>query len=682
MCHQNAIGSKPEFGLSEWHLLIDAGSHCLGQHMKNWFGQLRVCNKLYLGFAIVTGVAALGATAGVLLGDAVQHYALQLEDDVKAEIDLIGQLERSLLMASFHERALIDTLDRPERFADHYQGFQIRLLEANAAWEKLREGYGEPGIKETQAELLAYQALLADDGALLLSNYGISVRAIVHNLALESLSPYERATVRASLLSLSRDRTHQKLQVILDRLANLAEAISYKETVARQVLEESKHLRHAIIIVSTSVSGGVAIVLAIIISRAISRPLQASTQVARAIVREEDFSLTVPIANNDEIGELSQVLNGLLDTVRTLLAEGEARNADLSAALAELQAAQDEIVQSEKMAALGQLVAGIGHEINTPLGAIGSASSNLAKASQAIFAYLPRLATDLTPAERQLLFALLQTIDRHTELPLLTTREKRPRRRALQQFLEERGIEDARNAADILVELGFQPETAAPFIILFQGSNASWLLQFAYDCARLRQNNRTIEVSVRRAATVVSALKRYSRHDPDAERQHFDPIDGIKTVLEIYRYQFRQDIELVCDFPRSDLLLWGYPDELSQVWMNLIQNALQAMAGGPGTLEIAVGDRGDGGLTVTVTDSGVGIPAAARERIFDPFFTTKPSGLGSGLGLDICHRIVTKHGGSIQASSHPGRTVFAVWLPWETSNQSANPSRKTLPAIA
>lgn len=104
-----------------------------------------------------------------------------------------------------------------------------------------------------------------------------------------------------------------------------------------------------------------------------------------------------------------------------------------------------------------------------------------------------------------------------------------------------------------------------------------------------------------------------------------------------------------------------YPDELNQVWTNLIHNAVQAMQG-QGTLDIAVSHQ-DQSVVVAITDSGSGIPEDLKERIFEPVFTTRPSGEGSGLGLDIVRKIIDKHQGKITVDSQPGNTTFRIFLP-------------------
>ena len=114
-----------------------------------------------------------------------------------------------------------------------------------------------------------------------------------------------------------------------------------------------------------------------------------------------------------------------------------------------------------------------------------------------------------------------------------------------------------------------------------------------------------------------------------------------------------------------------FPGEINQVWTNLLDNAFDAIGEG-GRVEVAT--RVEGALVcVRITDDGSGIPAEAQERIFEPFYTTKDPGQGTGLGLDIAHRIVAQHEGRITVESEPGRTAFEVCLPIDAPKPSVTP---------
>ena len=137
-------------------------------------------------------------------------------------------------------------------------------------------------------------------------------------------------------------------------------------------------------------------------------------------------------------------------------------------------------------------------------------------------------------------------------------------------------------------------------------------------------------------------------------------------MLTLYYNQLKQGIEVIKNYPEDLPKIPCYPDELNQVWTNLIHNAIQAMES-KGTLTIDVKQQQEN-ILVSIIDSGKGIPAEILPKIFQPFFTTKPAGEGSGLGLDIVKKIVDKHRGTISFQSVPGNTTFTVQLPIPVDN--------------
>ncbi len=138
-------------------------------------------------------------------------------------------------------------------------------------------------------------------------------------------------------------------------------------------------------------------------------------------------------------------------------------------------------------------------------------------------------------------------------------------------------------------------------------------------------------------------------------------IEGIETILTLYYNQLKQGVEVVRNYQDGLPEVLCYPDELNQVWTNLIHNAIGAMDNcGVLTLEVRAENQS---LLVGVTDSGKGIAPEILPRIFEPFFTTKPAGEGTGLGLDIVKKIVEKHSGKIEVTSVIGQTTFTVSIP-------------------
>jgi signal transduction histidine kinase len=342
---------------------------------------------------------------------------------------------------------------------------------------------------------------------------------------------------------------------------------------------------------------------------------------------------------------------------RSLQKSLQAKNQELGRALAELQAAQNQLVLSEKMAALGQLVANIAHEINTPLGAIRASSDNSAKALGEFLEVLPKLFRELE-GDRQKYFLILMEKSINSN-NVFNTKEKRQFKREIAKILEAYEISNARRIADSLIDMKIYGEIE-DILPIFKEPNNEELLAAAYNLSRLQINGKNIITAVERASKVVFALKNYARYDQSGEKQLVQITEGIETILELYHNQLKQGVEVIRTYQELPPI-WCYPDELNQVWTNLIHNAIQAMKG-KGTLEIEVSQQG-GNVEVTVIDSGSGIAPEIQDKIFDPFFTTKPPGEGSGLGLDIVRKIIEKHEGTINVESRPGRTKFMVCLP-------------------
>jgi PAS domain S-box-containing protein len=330
-------------------------------------------------------------------------------------------------------------------------------------------------------------------------------------------------------------------------------------------------------------------------------------------------------------------------------------NEALELALRELKETQAQIVSAEKMTALGQLVAGIAHELNTPLGAILSASETGCKAVSDMRGLLD-FSWSLAEGERELLSRLLAGVGATGSST--GGEEERMARRALRRELAEAGADDPIIAADHLVDLAIRP--GDPILpVLLSCPRFSGLVDAAYRLVAFASSNCVVREAAEKAAKVVSALRTYSHRSFDGTKSEIDVASGIETVLVLYQNQLKRGVEVVRSFePAERVRCW--PDRLGQVWMNLVNNALQAMDY-RGRLEIGVRMKG-ARVEVSFTDSGPGIPEELRARIFTPFFTTKRPGEGTGLGLDICRRILAQIGGSIAFESAPGRTRFAVLL--------------------
>lgn len=341
-------------------------------------------------------------------------------------------------------------------------------------------------------------------------------------------------------------------------------------------------------------------------------------------------------------------------------------NEELAVTLEHLKTTQQELIHSEKMAALGQLIAGIAHEINTPLGAIRSAVGSILQILTQTLRQLPDFFRTLSQERTEAFFTLLsQALQKDMTM---TARERRRIRHDLVKILEQYDVGDVRKTADLLVDIGIY-EQIDPFVSLLRDHEHLRILMIAYELSGLQESAHIISTATERASKVVFALKTYARHDQSGAMVLADILEGIETVLTLYYNQFKHGVEVIRKYDVVQPVLC-YPDELNQVWTNLIHNALQAMSY-KGILEISVSEQRiaspsfepEDSVVVAITDTGCGIPPDIQERIFEPFFTTKPAGEGSGLGLDISKTIMDKHYGRIEVQSQTGKTTFTVIFP-------------------
>ncbi len=442
---------------------------------------------------------------------------------------------------------------------------------------------------------------------------------------------------------------------------------------------------------SVAAAGLAVVVLLTLLRRTIARPIDEMAD-AMAALAGGNLDVEVPrLSRDDEIGRMAGALAVFKDNAveRHALTEAvRAQNIQLQVekdnavrlatrartaaedlriakenterAMAELKAAQDHLVQSEKMAALGQLVAGIAHEINTPLGAVKSSIGSIGLNLRSLIDLLPALLHELGPADEDLFLSLVAHGTR-PDRAQTTAREQRQLRKALTARLETAAVANARVTADALVDMGLDEAAADRFVPLLRGPNGTKALDAALRLSQMMQGTGTIAAAADRAAKIVFALKTFSRFDAGADMVPANLRDGLDTVLTLYHNQIKHGIELVQDYHPVPPIPCR-PDELNQVWTNLVHNALQAMDH-KGRLTIRLFEA-DGRAVVSIADTGCGIPDDIRDRIFEPFFTTKKAGEGSGLGLDIVRKIVERHGGTIEVFSQPGHgTTFTVRLP-------------------
>ncbi len=341
-------------------------------------------------------------------------------------------------------------------------------------------------------------------------------------------------------------------------------------------------------------SSGILLIAIYLFSRQITRPILAINATA-ARLAEGELNQTAPIMTEDEVGVLAQTFNKMAKQLeisfhkleeysQTLEQKVEERTQELSQTLADLQTAQAELIQSEKMAALGQLTASVAHEVNTPLGVIRCATGNIIATLNVLLPQLPILMQRLNPIQQATFIALVNTSLQQQQS--LSTKEERQLRRRLQTELDALGIANAQEIADQFALLRIESSLEV-YQSLLEAPDCDEILQVAYKLVQQSQNAISIQEEVDRAAKIVFALKTYSHRSRDAgEKSLIQISDGIEIALTLYQSRLKQGIEVIRKYDSVPYLLCD-PDALTQVWVNLIDNAIYAIGaiGKAGTLE-------------------------------------------------------------------------------------------------
>jgi two-component system, NtrC family, sensor kinase len=334
------------------------------------------------------------------------------------------------------------------------------------------------------------------------------------------------------------------------------------------------------------------------------------------------------------------------------------KNEELSKTLQDLRDMQNHLIHSEKMAALGQLVAGIAHEINTPLGAINSSNKVISEDINHITADIPRIYSTLTEEMKLLIQILLEYTSKKPKD--LTSKDERKFRRDITEYLVSHNMPDAENLAEIFVEIGIL-EVPDSVLQCMNEPGFPDVLQTVHKLANIKSSSEIITTAIDKVSKIIFSLKNFSRFDSEGKKELCNIHDSIDMVLTLYNNQIKQGIQIVRIF-NIDRSIPFVPDQINQVWTNLIHNSIHAMDG-RGVITIKT-DIIDSNAVISFKDTGKGIQPEIKDKIFNPFFTTKPQGEGTGLGLDIVNRIIKSHNGKIEVESQPGQgTEFRIILP-------------------
>ena len=374
-----------------------------------------------------------------------------------------------------------------------------------------------------------------------------------------------------------------------------------------------------------------------------------------ALSQELDTFLSVVDEAYCEYDKENQFMEHSLDLTSREMTE---INDHLTTLISQINKAHTHIIQQEKMAVLGQLIAGVAHEVNTPAGAIQSSSlESLTLFNQVILSFM-KLPSLLSQDDIERYYKICAAVLSFKEN--LTTTETRSLAKNITPLISPHISSDPRRHSRTLASIGFDEKNIYLLDFVLKHPNKIELLESLYDLGNLRIALQNISAAIGNINHIIYALKSYGSNATSTEKKNTNIVQDIRNTLIIMKSKLR-GVEVETNFPEDEPTLFCHAERLSQVWTNLINNAFDAM-GWKGKVIISVYSHQEE-LEVRVEDFGSGIDPKLKDKIFETYFTSKGEKGGMGIGLSLCREIVEEENGTISFESSPGRTTFIVRLP-------------------
>jgi signal transduction histidine kinase len=386
--------------------------------------------------------------------------------------------------------------------------------------------------------------------------------------------------------------------------------------------------------------------------------------------------------------ELTEKIQQRTSALEMAKNHAETAQQETAEALADLKATQSQLIEAERLASLGQLVGGVAHEINNPIGVIRSNLELIAYNISLTMKKVPMFIHSLQTKELDLFQSILE--DSLLNKQFLSTKEERQKKKEIKKELEEL-LKENLNQIEMITEQILVLRIKPPYRDLFLGlGEAKFVESLNIAQIFINQSNSigNIEIAVEKATRVIFALRNYLNTEMHLQRKKVDLIVEVEKALHVYDNYILGKVSILKEFPNS-LEMMCIPENLLQVWKNIIFNAVQAMYLTEKRMEIKISKENEiperilnmkssysseashlpisnetEWILVSFLDSGMGISDDLQAKLFSPFFTTKALGEGIGLGLYISKKIIHEHGGRIFLESKEGSTEFVIGIPY------------------